>query len=159
MVEKMPPTLTVSESEELEFAGYLHAQLRVFNTEHSAPHAQSRQPGAVRPLRVIVKDEADQSVGGLTATLHWDWLEVEHFYLPEALRGQGLGARVLRQVEAIAWERGARHSFLTTFGFQARGFYESHGYAVVGELQGYPPGTSYYWLRKELADPQPEEET
>jgi GNAT superfamily N-acetyltransferase len=151
-------TFTVSETDEPEFAEFLHTQLRAFNTAHSAPHAQSRQPGAIRPLRVIVRDEAGQAVGGLTATLRWDWLEVEHFFLPEALRGQGLGAQVLRQAEAAAWERGARHSYLTTFGFQARGFYEKQGYTVVGKLQDYPPGSSYYWLRKELAAPQPEED-
>ena len=28
---------------------------------------------------------------------------------------------------------------LTTYSFQARGFYEKEGYRVVGEMAGYPP--------------------
>jgi hypothetical protein len=40
---------------------------------------------------------------------------------------------------------------LTTFEFQARTFYEIHGYTIAGRMEDYPPGSSYYWMRKELA--------
>jgi hypothetical protein len=39
---------------------------------------------------------------------------------------------------------------LTTYSFQARGFYEKEGYSVVGEMAGYPPGATYFWMRKDL---------
>jgi len=56
----------------------------------------------------------------------------------------------------MAIGRGAQHSFLTTFAFQARGFYEKHGYTVAGTLEDYPPGSAYFWMRKDLA-PDPEQ--
>ena len=39
---------------------------------------------------------------------------------------------------------------LSTFSFQARDFYQRHGYRVVGQLDDYPPGETFYWMRKEL---------
>lgn len=41
--------------------------------------------------------------------------------------------------------------YLDTFDFQARPFYERHGYEVFGTLDDYPPGHSRFFLRKDLA--------
>ena len=46
--------------------------------------------------------------------------------------------------------RGCSQVMLTTYSFQARGFYEKEGYRVVGEMADYPPGATYYWMRKDL---------
>ena len=66
------------------------------------------------------------------------------------LRRLGHGRALLRMAEAEARTRGCSHVMLTTYSFQARGFYEKEGYRVVGEMAGYPPGTTYYWMRKDL---------
>ena len=59
---------------------------------------------------------------------------------------------LLRMAEAEARTRGCSHVMLTTYSFQARGFYEKEGYRVVGEMAGYPPGATYYWMRKDLRE-------
>jgi len=41
-------------------------------------------------------------------------------------------------------------SFLTTFGFQAKPFYEKHGYQVVYEQKNYPRTGSKYFMEKRL---------
>ena len=142
--------ILLSDQEEAEFAAFLQDRIRAFNTENSPLHRSARAPGAMRPLRLLVKDAAGQALGGLCGQTYWDWLEIEYFFLPEDLRGQGLGAELLRRAESAALERGARRCFLTTFEFQARRFYLSQGYRVAGMLEGYPPGTAYYWMTKEL---------
>jgi GNAT superfamily N-acetyltransferase len=98
----------------------------------------------------MIKDGAGPVVGGLSGRTYWDWLEIDDLFVPENLRGQGLGSSLLQTAETMAIGRGARHCFLSTFAFQARSFYEKHGYSVPGRLEGYPPGTTYYWMRKEL---------
>ena len=145
--------ITVSEAEEQAFAELLQARIRAFNTCRSPHHRAAREPGAVRPLNVMLQDGTGTVVGGLSARTYWDWLAVDDLFVPEELRGQGLGSRLLQTAEGIAARRGARHSFLTTFAFQARAFYEKHGYAVVGTLEGYPPGSTYFWMRKDLEPP------
>jgi hypothetical protein len=57
----------------------------------------------------------------------------------------------LGPAEAEARQRGCAHAHLRTFSFQARGFYERCGDRVIGALEGYPPGGTLYWLRKDFA--------
>jgi GNAT superfamily N-acetyltransferase len=47
-------------------------------------------------------------VGGLSARTYWDWLEIDDLFVPETLRGQGLGSSLLQTAEMMAIGRGAR---------------------------------------------------
>lgn len=107
-------------------------------------------PANYLPLAVLVKDKG-KVAGGLWGATGFDWLFVQLFYLPEALRGAGIGSRVLRQAEEEAQRRGCRAVWLDTFSFQARGFYERQGYTVFGTLEDYPPGHRRFFLKKALA--------
>jgi GNAT superfamily N-acetyltransferase len=80
----------------------------------------------------------------------WSWLMIDGLWVAEALRGQGLGRRLLLAAEDLAVRRGCRGSWLGTFDFQARAFYERHGYAVFAELPGFPPGRGHVHLWKAL---------
>ena len=146
--------VTVSEENEKEFAESLHAKIREYNNHQSAHHRAARQPGAVKPLHVMLKNESGQVVGGLSAHTYWGWLEIDDLFVPDNLRGQGIGTSLLQTAETIALSRGVRHCFLSTFEFQARTFYEKQGYSVVGKLEGYPPGAAYFWMRKDLLQDQ-----
>ena len=82
-------------------------------------------------------------IGGATGRTDRGWLYLDCLWLPEDLRKGGLGgARCSGAAEAEAWARGCRRARLFTYSFQARGFYERHGYAVFGVLEDYPPGHS-----------------
>jgi GNAT superfamily N-acetyltransferase len=142
--------LVQSEAEETEFTGFLHRQIREFNNRTSPHHLEARKPGAVAPLRLMVKDAEGKYLGGLAGNTFWNWLEIDDFYLPQELRGEGLGTSLLQTAEAIAIQRGCTRCFLTTFEFQARRSYEKQGYLVVGKLDNYPPGSAYYWMRKDF---------
>ena len=89
-------------------------------------------------------------VGGIIAETHWEWLYISLMFLPEDLRGQGFGQRLLSLAEAEARSLGAKHAYLDTFSFQALGFYQKYGYEVFGSLQGFPPGHQRYYLQKDL---------
>ena len=89
-------------------------------------------------------------IGGLSASTVWGWLDLDYLIVPESFRGQGCGTALLDRAEGIAVERGCRWSRLSTFGFQARGFYERHEYRVVGVMEDFPPGSAFYWMRKDL---------
>lgn len=106
-----------------------------------------------RPLALVIADDGGQTIGGLWARTAFGWLFVELLFVPESLRGQGLGRDLMRQAEAEALARGCHGAWLDTFEFQARGFYERLGYTCFGELNEYPPGFSRYFLRKTLKPP------
>ncbi len=105
------------------------------------------------PLAVLVRDEADAVVGGLTGRTSAAWLFVELLWLPEALRGTGLGTRVMVAAEAEAVQRGCIGAHLDTYDFQAPGFYRKLGYEIFGSIEDHPPGHTRFWMRKRFADP------
>ena len=70
--------------------------------------------------------------------------------VPADARGQGLGTQIMQRAEAEALARGCVGAWLDTFEFQARGFYEKLGYACFGQIDGYPPGFSRFFMKKTL---------
>jgi GNAT superfamily N-acetyltransferase len=81
---------------------------------------------------------------------HPGWLYIELMWLPEALRGQGLGSALLADAEAEALERGCAHAHLDVYSFQAEGFFRARGYREFGALASYPPGHVRRFLEKAL---------
>ncbi len=101
-------------------------------------------------LAVLLRDNARHTVGGALGNSHYGWVRIELLFLPEGLRGQGWGRRLMQAVEAEAQARHCLGVRLETASFQARGFYEKLGYSVIGSLPDYPPGHTLYWLAKRL---------
>jgi len=93
-------------------------------------------------------------VGGLLGDLYWGWLHVDILWVAEPLRRQGHGQALLAAAEQEAVRRGCRYAHLDTMGFQARPFYERHGYTLFGALHDIPAGSGHsrYFMRKTLAD-------
>jgi hypothetical protein len=52
-------------------------------------------------------------------------------------------------IEEKARQEGCTRIRVETFGSEL-GFYQRMGYRIVGHLEDYPEGYSYYWLRKDL---------
>jgi GNAT superfamily N-acetyltransferase len=80
--------------------------------------------------------------------------EVSALWVADAVRRHGHGGRLLAAAEAYALERGCIGVFLDTFSFQARPFYERHGYCVFATLADCPPGHESYFLQKRLKQPE-----
>ncbi len=88
--------------------------------------------------------------GGVIGATYWNWLYVNLMWIREDLRGRGYGQRLLLAAEEEARRRGARHSYLDTFSFQAPDFYKKYGYEVFGTLPDFPLGHTRYFLVKQL---------
>jgi len=56
---------------------------------------------------------------------------VDLFFLPESLRKNRIGSRIIRKAEDEAKRRGCSRAVLFTVTFQAPGFYERQGYEVL----------------------------
>ena len=116
-------------------------------SEHSLPI--TGREGFV-PISVLARDGERTLVGGAHGKLNWTWLHVSTLWVAPDLRHRGIGSKLLEAIEKAALERGCAHAHLDTFSYQARPFYERHGYVVFGSLEEYPPGHQRFFLRKEL---------
>jgi GNAT superfamily N-acetyltransferase len=102
-----------------------------------------------RTLTVLARRKASV-VGGAVGRTGWAWLHVSRLWVTETLRGAGLGGRLMAELEDTARRRGCVGSWLDTFSFQAKPFYEAIGYAQFGELADFPPGHVRHFLWKPL---------
>jgi len=75
---------------------------------------------------------------------------VDLFFLPESLRKNRIGSRIIRKAEDEAKRRGCSRAVLFTVTFQAPGFYERQGYEVLGRIECDPPGHTRICMTKRL---------
>lgn len=104
-----------------------------------------------RPLAVLVKDpDTHKTLGGVTGRTSLGLLFLDVFFLPEALRGSGIGSQVLQMAEAEGRRRGCRAAVLYTISFQAPEFYKKQGWREFGRIPCDPQGSSRVFLTKDL---------
>ena len=104
-----------------------------------------------RTLAVLLKDSStDELIGGLWARSLWGSLYIDTMFVPQPLRGTGIGTSLLRQAEQEAIRRGCREMWTDTYAFQARSFYEKLGFTVFGRLDGPAPIFPRFFLKKAL---------
>jgi GNAT superfamily N-acetyltransferase len=103
------------------------------------------------PANFVLRSGRGEVRGGLLAMIWGGWLQVRTLWVSEMARRRGHGSRLLEAAEAYAKERACSGVFLDTFSFQARPFYERHGYKVFATQEDYPPGHARFLLR-EAAD-------
>jgi ribosomal protein S18 acetylase RimI-like enzyme len=99
-------------------------------------------------LNVFLKDDTGKLLGGLTGRTYWQWLYIDILIVDDSLRGSGIGSKILKMSEEEAVNRGCRGVHLETHDFQAREFYEKHGYKVVGTIKDLPVGHSKFQMIK-----------
>ena len=104
----------------------------------------------VRQLAWYLRDKSGTLRGGLVGYLAWRWLIVDLLWVDDTVRGHGYGRALLEHAEGVAREAGCVAARLDTYEFQARPFYERHGYEVFGILEGYPAYTRTYYMKKTL---------
>jgi len=138
------PSIAVEEVRD-ELLRTIGEGLRAHNIAHGGAPAQPDE------FIVTLRSGDGGLIGGITCDLYLGGLLIEWAWIEETRRGQGYGSRLLAAAERHGQERGASFAHLDTFTFQARGFYERHGYEVFGVLP-YPGGIERFYMRKALAD-------
>ncbi|WP_228978243.1 N-acetyltransferase [Streptomyces sp. DH12] len=103
-------------------------------------------------LSVRATDDTGAVVGGLTGWTWGDSCEIHMLWVRDDQRGTGLGTRLMRAAEAEARRRGCRHVAVSSYTFQAPGFYRSLGYTETGRTPGVPGGHEDVHLYRRLTD-------
>ncbi len=111
---------------------------------------RSANLNAIRRFTCYAKDSEGTLVGGALARWWGTACELQQIWVDEALRRRGIGASLMRNVEAVAIEQGCRLLYLDTFSFQAPDFYYRLGYETACRFEGFPDGGSKFILRKSL---------
>lgn len=138
------PIIVVSDAPEPEELAPIRQGLDRYNKETSGI-------GDRHPLTVFARDpDSGNVVGGIIGRTSRGLLFIDVFYLPESLRGKGLGSALLRRMEAEGRQRGCYNGILDTNSFQAPEFYKRHGWQLFGAIDCEPPGTQRMFFTKRL---------
>ncbi len=112
------------------------------------------QENSILPEKNVIKlcafiKEGEVVIGGAITEIVDNWLFLDEVWIPDTIRGKGLGRKIIETVEKEAKNYKVFGSNLCTSSFQALDFYKKIlGYEVFGELENYPKGHIEYYLRK-----------
>ncbi len=97
-------------------------------------------PATPRLLVIPIHDDTGTVAGGLWGHTQFQWLHIEMLFVPETLRGGGIGSALMAAAESQARDRGCLGAHVDTFSSQAVPFYLKSGYEQYGVLDNFPPG-------------------
>ncbi len=103
-----------------------------------------------KPIVVKITDQKGDIVAGAAGKSFGMWLLLDNLWVDEQLRGQDLGSKILSKIESAALKRGCKFVLLETLNFQAKPFYEKHGYKVQWVQPHYPRDGCKYFMTKEI---------
>ncbi len=139
-----PFILTLVDVPDQEAKAAAGAALYCYNIEKTG--IEDRTPIGAK----LADHKSGKLLGGLWGRTELGLLFLDMFYLPNDVRGQSQGARLLAAVEHEAKRRGCKRAVVETSSFQAPGFYKRHGYLEFGRVAFGPPGHSRLYLQKSL---------
>ncbi len=126
-----------------EFAELAKQKIAEFNALHW--DASKRQQ-----LGLKLENENGDLVAALAGRTFGHWFYLESLWLDETVRRKGVGSKLLAEAERLAKARGCSFVILDTLDFQARPFYQQHGYKVEWTQANYPFTGCKYFMTKQL---------
>lgn len=111
---------------------------------------KTQETDFVNIYKKIVNEKGEIIAGCLAKMYCWNVIYVDILWIDEVYRKQGLGSKLLKEIERIAVEEDCALIHLDTFDFQAKDFYIKHGYEVFGVLEDCPKEHCRYYLKKKL---------
>jgi GNAT superfamily N-acetyltransferase len=140
----MTPAIVLRENPDPQIRAALMGLMMTYNESRTGPSGFAL-------LAVTLDDpQTGQWIGGLWGRTVYDWLFVELLFVPEHLRGRGIGTTLLQKAEHEALARGCKGVCLDTFDFSAPGFYRKLGYEEFAALDSPRRGFSRHFFRKRI---------
>lgn len=98
--------------------------------------------------RVVMGTNGDVIAGINSKMYCWNCLYIDVLWVKEEYRKEGLGSKILNEIEKVAKDKGCYLIHLDTFDFQAKDFYIKRGYDIFGILDECPQRHKRYFMKK-----------
>lgn len=105
-------------------------------------------PADWQELTIPLRDTDGKVIGGLSGHTARGWLYIALLFIPEHLRGQRLGSKLLGMAEEEARKRGCIGAFIDTMNPDALAIYQKCGYEVFGKFDDFNGTASLTYLKK-----------
>ncbi|QCI97267.1 GNAT family N-acetyltransferase [Agrobacterium larrymoorei] len=107
-------------------------------------------PAEWKDLVIALRNDDGQVIGGLSGHTARGWLYTALLFIPEELRGQGLGPKLLGMAEDEARKRGCKGAYIDTMNPEALALYQKCGYTTFGQIEDINDGFALTYLKKSL---------
>ena len=138
----MEPKIVLSASDKESEAAIL-AELKAYNTARFG--ASNWQE-----LTISIRDDDGKVIGGLVGHTARGWLYTSLLFIPEEMRGKGLGPKLLALAEEEALKRGCKGAYIDTMNVDALSVYQACGYSIFGQIEDFGESGALTYLKKIL---------
>ena len=112
-------------------------------------HYGENQPKFYRNEFTLIAKDNDQIIGYISVIVDTGVAQIEPLMIKADLKGKGIGTRLLQEAEEKAKSLGAHKMWLETGSdWQAKGFYEKHGYQTRAILPNHTGGREFVLMDK-----------
>lgn len=118
--------------------------------EHNNASLPEEEKSQFEQMSFIVRNDAGEIIGGLTATGFWRHLHIDFLWVAPEARGQRIAEKLMAQAEVYARSKGHRLMVVDTLSFQAPEFYKKQGFSEFGVIADFPEGHSHHYFEKWL---------
>lgn len=139
----MDPKITISEGADKESEAAILSALKAYNVERFGPSDW-------RELVIALRNDEGAVIGGLSGHTARGWLYTSLLFIPEEMRGRGLGPKMLAMAEDEARKRGCRGAYIDTMNPDALAVYKGCGYEVFGQIDDFGTAEALTYLKKQL---------
>src|SRR5215472_398176 len=143
----MVPKITMTHTPDASVKEFLLDQIREYAWRRIGNSSNHRL------LAILLSDpETEEILGGVWSETYCSFLlHINLLFIPESMRGAGLGRQLIAQAKEEAAVRCSCHGvWLDALSWQARGFYEKLGYSLFANIDDYPMGHQGFFLKKAI---------
>jgi GNAT superfamily N-acetyltransferase len=97
-----------------------------------------------------IESSNGQFEAGISGFHYYGCFYIDLLFVAEQARGKGYGSKLMQKAENLARERGCLFMAVNTMDFEAKPFYEKHGFSIEFTREGFEKESKMYFLRKEL---------
>ncbi|ACQ52887.1 GNAT family N-acetyltransferase [Clostridium botulinum] len=119
--------------------------------EYNLSKVPGKQEVPLLCINRVIEDTNGEIIAGILSKMYcWNCIYIDVLWIKEQYRKDGLGTKLLKEVEKIAKEKDCHLIHLDTFDFQAKDFYIKHGYEIFGILDQCPENHKRYFMKKNI---------
>ncbi|AVQ38050.1 GNAT family N-acetyltransferase [Clostridium botulinum] len=119
--------------------------------EYNLSKVPGKQEVPLLCINRVIEDTNGEIIAGILSNMYcWNCIYIDALWVKEEYRKDGLGTKLLKELEKIAKEKDCHLIHLDTFDFQAKDFYIRHGYEIFGVLDQCPENHKRYFMKKNI---------
>ncbi|MDG1436643.1 MAG: GNAT family N-acetyltransferase [Rickettsiaceae bacterium] len=98
----------------------------------------------------VIENDQDEFQAGISGYHYYGCFYIDILFVPKEHRSKGYGTELMQKAEELARSRDCLFMAVNTMEFEARPFYEKHGFEVEFVRSGFQKNAKMYFMRKKL---------